>query len=680
LLFTGNNALFASPARWCSYASCLGAAPCLLPTDLKALGLERHATVSFFLAGCLDASLAAMASGLWCPGLKARWILVVTALAIGLGALAFALPLLVSSQTVRQEVAKQLSDLTGRPVALSGDQPLQVFPQLSVRLRDVMVEGDPQGPQNALIMAESLEGGVRPLPLLFGRVELSSLTLTRPIIRLVRHDNGERNWALDGGALLAALEPTSGQGGEQRGGLQLGTLRILDGTIIMLDETAQLRETLSSVTLSLSWPSSSARAVISGEAIWRGEAVALTASLDQPSALAQPGSTSGMVLSLASAPLNLRFDGALSPARRSSGNDGQGSPWQAAGRIEMTSPSLRRALTWMGHEMEPGSTLGPFSLEADINALGNTIDLLDMELVLDGNEAEGVLTLAAATADRRAALQGTLDFERLDLSTYLASLRPTSSAQMPTDWRFANLPDLFSGPLDVDVRFASRELVLGPLELQQSAGSIILTPDRLVMALGQAIAYEGSVRASLTMVRQAPGMTSALDLSADAVQLGQLFQAWFDTPPLTGALQVRALVQGEGISFHDISQTMRGDASLLLEAGTWDGVDVSGLIEQLRDRGPDENALDTSLQTGGQTRLARMQASLMADRGMVRLEDVKLENADFEAVLAGRSYLPDQSLALDGSVLPRDEESEPMAFAVQGTWAQPRLVVDTPDR
>ena len=252
-----------------------------------------------------------------------RILLALVLVGLCFGAVAFALPFILSSQIVREQVAAQITELTGRPVTLRGNQALRVFPNLSVELSDVVIEGNAPGAANALVVADTLRGSVRSLPLLFGRIELSSIEMTRPTIRLLRSANGQSNWQIGDGNLVSVLEP----GGVVGAGLILGRLRIIDGTLELVDEVQGISETLTSANLSLTWPNSSTRAVIAGSVIWRGEAVEVTVSLDQPAALLQPGSVSGVLVSLLGAPVRLRFDGTVSP-----GADGaQAMPWQASG-------------------------------------------------------------------------------------------------------------------------------------------------------------------------------------------------------------------------------------------------------------------------------------------------------------------------------------------------------------
>lgn len=585
-----------------------------------------------------------------------------------------ALPLIVSSQMVRQEVASQISELTGRPVTLRGDQALKMFPNPSVELSDIVVEGNLAGAENALVAAERLRGNVRLLPLLFGRIELSEFVLTRPTIRFIRTAGGEANWALDGSSLLAALEPSR----EGSGGLQLGTFRLVDGTVHIDDAVRGISETMSSADLSLSWPTSSTRAAIAGSTIWRGELVDISASIDQPAALAQSGSTSGLVVSIASSPLRLRFDGTVSPGTGTSVDGQRNQPWQASGTFDVSTPSARRTVSWLGHEMEAGSTFGAFRLDADINLVGLSADLTDASLSLDGNESDGVLTLNVGDTDSRPSVQGTLDFQRLDLSAYLDSLRPTTTAAAPTDWRFMTVPNVFAGGVDIDVRFAARQVLASPVTFGETAGSILVSQDRLVLGIGEAIAYGGLIRGSVTMQAGPAGqesITTGIDLSTDAVQLGPLLSAFQNEPRLLGALTVRAMVEGSGTTLADVMQTLQGNAAISVSDGAFPGIDLDQVARSLADASFDLSVLEG----GGETEIQSLDVEMTSQDGYLNVSEMQIFTEAAQLSLSGQSNLETRALALSGLAQLVEDGEEPLLevpFEVRGTWASPIILPD----
>lgn len=598
---------------------------------------------------------------------------VAIALALVIGVV-LALPLIVSSQMVRQEVASQISDLTGRPVTLRGDQALKMFPNPSVELSDIVVEGNIAGAENALVAAERLRGNVRLLPLLFGRIELSEFVLTRPTIRFIRTAGGEANWALDGSSLLAALEPAR----EGSGGLQLGTFRLVDGTVHIDDAVRGISETMSSANLSLSWPTSSTRAAISGSTIWRGELVDISASIDQPAALAQSGSTSGLVVSIASSPLRLRFDGTVSPGTGTSVDGQRNQPWQASGAFDVSTPSARRTASWLGHDMEAGSTFGAFRLDADINLVGLSADLTDASLSLDGNEADGVLTLNVGDADSRPSIQGTLDFQRLDLSAYLDSLRPTTTAAAPSDWRFMTVPNVFAGGVDMDVRFAARQVLASPVTFGETAGSILVSQDRLVLGIAEAIAYGGLIRGSVTMQAGPAGqesITTGIDLSTDSVQLGPLLSALQDEPRLLGALTVRAMMAGSGTTLADMMQSLQGNATISVSDGAFPGIDLDQVARSLADASFDLSVLEG----GGETEIRSLDVEMTSLDGYLNVSEMQIFTEAAQLSLSGQSNLETRALALSGIAQLFEDGQEPLLevpFEVRGTWASPIILPD----
>jgi AsmA protein len=600
-----------------------------------------------------------------------RLLLGLAFLVLCAGVLVFVLPQFMSSQMVREQVAGQISELTGRAVTLRGDQALEVFPNLSVELSDVVIEGDMPGTSNALIVTETLRGAVRPLPLLFGRVELSSFEMTRPTIRFLRNADGQSNWQLEGSELVTALEPNRVAGA----GLQLGRFRITDGTLQLIDEVRGINETITSANLSLTWPTSSTRAAISGSAIWRGEVVDVAASLDQPAALAQPGSVSGVVLSVQGAPLRLTFDGSVSP-----GASGETAvPWQASGSLVVSTPSLRRTASWLGAEVGAGSTFGAFRLDADMNIVGFGIDLTDMTVSLDGNEAEGVLTVDLdgygpnVGNSPRPSIQGTLDAERLDLSAYLDTIRPTTTAQAPGDWRFIPIPDVLASPIDIDVRFATREVLTSSLTFGATAGSVLLNDGRMVLGIGESMAYGGSLRASLTLERAEERFLAGLDFSAEGMRLGSFLNALQAEQRLSGLLTTQLMVSGEGETLAGLLDTLRGDARVDLRDGTLAGIDLDALGRSFADGSFDL----ATFELGGQTALEGLSADLSAREGYIEARNASLQTAQVTVTLNGQSQMLNRSLDLSGATsIGRNGDTLVVPFNVRGTWSAPLIQPD----
>jgi len=111
-----------------------------------------------------------------------RWLLIAAVVLVSLsGLLTAAVYLLVDAEAIRELVVEQASTALERRVEV-GELGIVLFPQPAVRLSGLQVEGDPGAPK--LVSAESLSLSIAVLPLFSGSIELDSVALERPVIRL----------------------------------------------------------------------------------------------------------------------------------------------------------------------------------------------------------------------------------------------------------------------------------------------------------------------------------------------------------------------------------------------------------------------------------------------------------------------------------------------------------------
>src|SRR5262249_50683380 len=144
-----------------------------------------------------------------------------------------------------------------------------------------------------------------------------------------------------------------------------------------------------------------------GRFAWHNEPVDASLTLtDFVAALI--GDRSGLKLRVAGTPMKFAFDGYISyrPTLKMEGT------------LAADTASLRDALRWSANWTAPAGGFGRFTLKAQTNVAGRTISLSGVNVELDGNVGEGVLTFAS---EGRHILQGTLATDALNLTPYLAA-------------------------------------------------------------------------------------------------------------------------------------------------------------------------------------------------------------------------------------------------------------------
>lgn len=582
-------------------------------------------------------------------GLKRLGIILLAVIAGGLLVLTTA-GYLISADTVRQQVLGEIRGVTGLEPVLRGKARVSLFPTGSVSFDDVIL-GD--GKQPALV-AERLTARLRFFPLLIGRVEIADVSLDRPSISVELHPNGQSNWS----GLIEAL--TRSQSAAQRLAA-FSEMRIEGGTIVIRDEARKITETLSGVEFSLAWPSISKSFGATGRFIWRDAPMDASLTLaDFPSALT--GNRTGVKLRVSGTPMKAAFEGAISlkPTLK------------IEGTLAADAASLRNALVWAGQKPPPGGGFGRFAIKARTNVVAGTINLSSVNVELDGNAAEGVLTFAA---DGRQTLQGTLAADTLDLTPYVSTVRLLTTNDRSWSSGRITLEGLAS--LDVDLRLSAASVVVSNAKLGRTAIAANLRGGHLVVTVGEAQAYGGVIKGSLAFAEVDQGVEVKSQLQFTDVDLETCLGQLFGLRRLEGKGSMSLNVEGTGNSVLAVTRTLNGTATLTGTNGALAGLNVEQLLRRLERR---------PLSGGGEFRTGRtpyekIAVALKIAKGTVTVDDVAIDGAAVKLALAGTASIPERELDLKGTaalVAPPRPGATPfeLPFIVQGSWDDPIMLPD----
>src|SRR5262249_25744476 len=283
---------------------------------------------------------------------------------------------------------------------------VSLFPSGTVSLVDVVL-GDDAG-QTPPLAAGRLVAHLRILPLLLGRIEIADIALDRPRIAVEIAADGRTHWSPQPAALARALKPADRIA-------SFTEIRIDNGAITIRDATRDLMENLTKVDLSLAWPSISKTFGAAGTFWWRGEPVDASIAISDFLA-ALTGDTAGLKLRLSGAPPKLAFEGVMTTQPS----------FKVDGLLSADAPSLRDALRWTGDTPMPGGGFGRFALKGQVKMVGGAMSLSGVNVEIDGNAAEGVLTYAT---NGQRTWQGTLAADELDLTPYISTVHLTENAR-----------------------------------------------------------------------------------------------------------------------------------------------------------------------------------------------------------------------------------------------------------
>ena len=585
-------------------------------------------------------------------GLKRLAIAVATMIAAAFATLV-ALSFLMPAAAVRDAVDREIHAVTGLEPVLRGSISISLFPSGTVSFHNVLLGNDPNG--QPAVVADELIAHLRYFPLLAGRIEIADVTLVRPTISVSFLPGGESNWSGLIQSLAHALEPDPGRTAS------FSEIGIHEGTVIIHNEYGgkDLTDRLEGVEFQLAWPSISRSFGANGRFVWHDEPIEASLTLSDFLA-ALSGDRSGLKVRLSGAPLKVAFDGAATyqPALK------------VEGTLSVDFPSLRDALHWTDASKLPFGGFGRFALRAQSQIGGGVVSLSSVNVELDGNTAEGALTLAT---DGHRAVQGTLAADALDLTPYVSGVRVLATNER--NWN--RLPISLDGltDFDIDLRLSAASVKIAGAQLGRTAIAANMRGGKLDLAIGEAQAFGGTAKGSLGLVSTDGNAAVSSRMQFIDVDLASCLGQMFGVHKLEGRGNLALNLDGSGASVLALTSTLSGSASLTAHGGALAGVNVEQWLRRLERRPLSGNGDFRS----GRTPFDQLTLNLKIVQGVVSVDDMHVDGPAVRIAAGGQALVPTRELDLKGvaTLISSATGNEfALPFIVQGQWDDPIMLPD----
>lgn len=555
---------------------------------------------------------------------------------------------LINRDALRKAVEAQIRDVTGLELNVAGSIDISVLPASYISFHDVGLKGG--GTSTPALQVDVLTANLRLLPLLLQRFEIADLMLLRPRIHVSLKPDGESNWT----PFIQTIARTMKPGAENQ--VSFSEIRIQDGVLDYEDAATRATEKLEDIDLSLAWPSISRSFAATGQFDWRGERVDGSISFSDFVA-ALSGDRSGLKARIASAPLKLAFDGSV--ANRTSP--------MMEGTLTVDSPSLRNALRWTGQPQPGSGGFGRFALKARANVVGASIALTNVNVELDGNAAEGVMTYAN---NGRQTLQATLAADALDFTPYISTFRLLASGARDWNRQLFDLNGLST--TDLDMRLSAAKLTVGPTKLGRTAIGANLRNGTLALSVGEAQVYGGIAKGSFGIARsdtvadiKAQFQFTDVDLQACATEL-------FGLNKLSGRGNINVSLLASGSSPFGLVQSLDGSATVTGHDGAIAGFNAEQLLKRL-ERRPLSGGGNFR---NGSTPYTNLTIAVKFSDGIATAEDIRVEGPAAKITLTGTASVPTREYDMKGVASLNSASGFELPFVVQGPWDDPLIFPD----
>lgn len=554
---------------------------------------------------------------------------------------------------LREAVEAQIRAVTGLDLVVEGDVDVSVFPGGYVAFDKVRLRAgaDNDAP---MLAARRLTANLQMLPLLLRRFEIADVVFSQPQIKVTRAADGDSNWT----PFLKTLTRTMRPGADDP--VSFSEVRLEDGELTYQDDANQLSGAISKINLSLAWPSISRTFAATGQFEWRGERI--DGSIGVTDFLAAlSGERSGLRARLAGPPIKLAFDGAV--VNRTS--------LMLEGTLSADGASLRNALRWIGQEPPGAGGFGPFALKARANVIGPSVALTNVNIELDKNVAEGVITYANTG---RQVLQATLAAGSLDFTPYLSTIRLLASGARDWNRQLFDLGE--AAPVDVDMRLSAAKVTIGSSALGRTALGANLRGGTLALSIGEAQVFGGIAKGSFSIARADASADVKAQLQFTDVDLQSCASDMFGVRQLWGRGNLNIALEASGSSPFGLAQSLDGTATLTGHDGAISGFNVEQLLKRL-ERRPLSGGGNFR---NGQTPFDTLTVGLSFADGVATAQDIRIEGPAARITMTGTASVPSREFDLKGTAslasINGSAAGFDLPFVVQGPWDDPLIFPD----
>jgi AsmA protein len=341
------------------------------------------------------------------------------------------------------------------------------------------------------------------------------------------------------------------------------------------------------------------------------------------------------------------------------------------GTMTVDSASLRNALRWTGQAPPGSGGFGRFALKARANVVGGSVALTNVNVELDGNVAEGVMTYVN---NGRQSLQATLAADALDFTPYISTFRLLASGAR--DWN-RQLFDLDSlSTTDLDIRLSAARMTVGPSKLGRTAIGANLRNGALALSVGEAQIYGGIAKGSFGLSRAEAAADVKAQFQFTDVDLQACASELFGVNKLSGRGNLSVSLAASGSSPFGLAQSLDGTAMLTGHDGAISGFNAEQLLRRL-ERRPLSGAGNFR---SGATPYSDLTVAVKFADGVATIDDVHIDGPA-RITLTGTASVPAREIDMKGVAGLTAANGTPgfeLPFVVQGPWDDP-LIFPDPD-
>jgi len=598
-----------------------------------------------------------------------RFILFIFVILLLIGGAIAALPFILSADIIREQVTAAVKSQTGRDLIIDGDASLSVLPNIALKVGKASLSNTAEMGGGTFAQMEEFRVGLELIPLLSGKMQVSGLSLTNPVILLKRTKSGAVNWAMGNanGQVQPAQQPDGSVSLPLRD-ISLGDISIENGSLSFVDEQAGSEVKLEKINVNLTLPNLESTLEANGSVTWNNTVIEGGFSLNSPSTFLA-GASSQFSIDVQSDLITTKFSGQMAVLKEGI---------SAEGDLNLNTTSVRKLAAWTGSPLPKGPGLQGLSVEGRLQATPALITLNDAVVVLDKMKSEG--NLVVNLAGKRISLQATLAVDAINLNAYVAGGGKKSSSGGKWDTTPIDFSAL--GSFDADLRLSAGSIRYQDIKIGKSALTVSIKDRLLTANLTELQLYKGMTKGRITVNARNKTPTISIKTNVSSVQALPLLQDLNGFDWIDGLANINLDVVASGRSQSQFVQSLKGKAGFSFANGAVRGINVAKMIRNLKSL----NLSGWSRGKAESTDFSKLGASFIINKGQAVTNDLAMIGPLVRLTGAGTVNLPAQ--ALDFRLLPKlvgslegqggdvDLAGLDIPVIVKGPWSSPSIRPD----
>lgn len=608
-----------------------------------------------------------------------RFILFIFVILLLIGGAIAALPYFLSADIIREQVTAAVKSETGRDLIIDGDVSLTVIPNIALKVGKASLSNTEEMGGGVFAQMDEFRLGLELMPLISGKMRVSGLTLTNPVILLKRSKSGAVNWTMNNGqGQVQSQQNSDGSTSIPLNDISLGDIIINNGSISFVDEQAGSQNTFDKINVKLKLPSLDSMLEASGSLVWNKSLVEGNFSLKSPNSVLA-GESSQFAIDIQSDKLTAKFAGQMAVLKEGV---------SAEGDLNIATESLRGLAAWVGSPMGPGAGLQGFSLVGKLQATPTRITLNEAVVNLDNMKSEG--NLVFDLAGKRIGLQATLAVDAINLDTYTAGgikaaagkKASGSSTSSSTKWDTSAIDFSALGSMDVDLRLSTGSITYQTIKIGKSALTVSLKDRLLTANLTELQLYEGQSKGQIIVNARTKTPTVKIKTTIANVQALQFLQDINGFDWIEGLANINLDVVTTGRSQSQLVNSLKGTAGFAFADGAIRGINIAQMVRNVKNL----KLSGWSRSSSEKTDFSKLGATFTINKGKATTSDLAMISPFVRLSGKGTVNLPAKTL--DFRLLPKlvgsaegqggaiDLSGLDIPVIIKGPWSSPSIRPD----